>query len=106
MAPHIAVLQRLKSNEVLTSMTTAELVRNIRRRSPGLRHLTAHSIKRGAVVHLVKCAIRGQLEPRLIPLLAKHKDALHDFPSATLGYIADPVATARLLGTQLATRLL
>jgi hypothetical protein len=68
--------------------------------------LTAHSPKRGAVGVLVEAAMQGQLDPRLIPLVAKHKDQLHDFPVATLRYAPNKVQLARMLGTQNATRIL
>lgn len=69
--------------------------------------LTAHSIKRGAVGFLMMMAARGLLhDPRIISVLAKHKDALHEFQSTTLRYAPNKVHTARMLGTQHATRLL
>lgn len=82
-------------------------VRRLMRSTPGTEDLTAHSIKRGAVQHLVEAALHGRLDdPRLIPLLAKHRDELHAFPQATLRYVPDKTRLALMLGTQKATRLL
>lgn len=66
--------------------------------------LTAHSFKRGAVGELFRLAMNNVIEPRLIPLLAKHKDQLHQFPSTTLRYAPDPIAAAMTFGTHFATR--
>ena len=68
--------------------------------------LTAHSFKRGAVDYLLKAAEQGILDPRLIPLVAKHQDHLHDFPSSTLRYTSNPQSFARVLGTGQASMLL
>ena len=70
------------------------------------RHLGAHSIKRGVADELMDAAAEGRLDVRLIPLVLKHQDALHEFPAATLRYAQRKVAVARALRTQDATKLL
>lgn len=70
---------------------------------PETSDLTAHSIKRGAVGILIAKAAEGLFDYRLIPLLAKHKDPLHDFPVTTLRYAPNPIKMALVLGTQHAT---
>jgi len=85
---------------------TTDQVRRLMRSTPGTVHLTGHSIKRGAIQMLVEAALDGKLDPRKIPLLAKHKDELHQFPSSTLRYVPDKTKLALMLGTQQATRLL
>jgi len=112
----VAYLDRLPESALLTSLTTATFERLIRtlevppewkRRFPGtLSHFTAHSLKRGAVHHLASEAGEGRLDPRLIPLLARHKDPLHGYPEMTFRYAADAVPLARALGSQRATLLL
>jgi hypothetical protein len=70
------------------------------------RQLTCHSFKRGAVGHLVHMAAQGLLDPRIIPVIAKHKDPLRDFPVTTIRYAPNKVEMAMMFGTQHATRLL
>ena len=90
------VVAQLRPNTTLAPFSTQQLRRWLTKTLP--RELyTAHSIKRGAVDALVAAAIQGQLDPRMIPLIAKHKDELHQFPRVNL---------ARLLGTAQATQLL
>jgi hypothetical protein len=67
---------------------------------------TAHSMKRGAVTHLIEQAAEGRVDPWIVARLAKHKAGLMEFPETTLRYAANDPATARMLGTQDATRLL
>ena len=71
-----------------------------------MKRYSAHSIKRGAVDILIEAAAEGKVDPRLIPLLSKHKDDLMNFPSSTLRYTSNKVALAKMLKTQLATILL
>ena len=74
---------------------------------PQTQQLTAHSFKRGALGHLINMAVQGHLEdPRLITIMAKHKDELHDFPTTTVRYAPNPTAFALMIGTQKATKLL
>jgi hypothetical protein len=100
-----AVLSRLKKEQPLTMMTTAQL-RTWFRTMPDAKHLTAHSIKRGAIDVLIRHAADGNLDARYIPLLAKHRDVQSEYPTTTLRYVSDKAAMARMLGTQHATRLL
>lgn len=99
------LVNRLHRDERLAPMTTRQFARFLRG-CEQTRNLSAHSIKRGSLDHLVEKAADGLFEPRLIPLLAKHKDELHEFPPSTLRYISRKIALARMLGTQNATRLL
>ncbi|MCA9634371.1 MAG: hypothetical protein KC766_42285 [Myxococcales bacterium] len=92
---------------LLPPQQTTAFLRKFMRAQPETQQLTAHSIKRGAVNVLVEAAVLGRLkDPRLIPLLAKHKDSLHGFPTSTLRYVEDKKQLALMLGTQEATRLL
>ena len=108
--PHILqrlrqVVARLPPNTALAPLSTQQLRRWLTKTLP--RELyTAHSIKRGAIDALVAAAIQGRLDPRMIPLIAKHKDELHQFPASTLRYVASRVNLARMLGTAQATQLL
>lgn len=99
--------QRRRRQQHIFDGITTEQVRRFMSRTPGCEELTGHSIKRGAVSHLVDQALLGRLhDTRLISLLAKHKDELHAYPTATLRYVPDKVKLALMLGTQHATRLL
>jgi hypothetical protein len=69
----------------LCELTTPQLVRLIQRH-PQCKELTAHSFKRGAADVLWRAAAERRLDVRLLPLLLKHKDALHDFPNSSLRY--------------------
>ena len=99
------VVQRLRADTPLAPLTTAQL-RRWMQQFPRTQQLTAHSIKRGALNVLAEQAAQGHFNPRLLALVAKHVDALHDFPSSTLRYVQDKAALARMLGTQDATRFL
>lgn len=99
------VVVKLTAQQPLAPLTTAQL-RTFMRQFPQTRELTAHSLKRGALNELAAHAAAGRFEPRLLALVAKHKDALHDFPSSTMRYISSKADMARMLGTQHATRWL
>jgi hypothetical protein len=99
------VVTALGPAERLTDMTTAALISKFRQR-PFMKGYTAHSIKRGAIGHLADLALQGQVPLELLPLMAKHVWPLRDFPSSTLRYMPDQGTTARLLGSQRATRQL
>jgi hypothetical protein len=96
---------QLQENEHLYPVQTHMFVRWIRQFQQ-TQDLTAHSFKRGAIGVLVQQAALGNVEPRLITVLAKHKDPLHDFPVSTLRYAPNKVQLAEMLGTQHATKLL
>jgi hypothetical protein len=90
------------------AMTTSTFIRRLQR-VPGCEELTAHSFKRGAARFLFKMAAEGRVssdDVRLIPMLLKHRDHLHDMPSSTLGYVANVADLAVTLRTQHLTRLL
>ena len=97
----------LNREETLTTKSTDQL-RKWMRTFTETSQLGAHSIKRGAADELMEAAAADppRLDPRLIPLLLKHQDALHEFPASTLRYPSRKVAMARALGTQNATKLL
>ncbi|OGG55578.1 MAG: hypothetical protein A3F84_06460 [Candidatus Handelsmanbacteria bacterium RIFCSPLOWO2_12_FULL_64_10] len=97
---------RSASEPLLPPSATTEALRRLLRAYPETQQLVGHSFKRGAVNALVEAAVERRLDPHLIPLLAKHKDALHGFPTTTLRYVEDKVKLALMLGTQNATRLL
>ena len=105
----MAMLRRtfdgLQPHEKLTTVSTEKL-RNFMKQFPNTQELTAHSFKRGAVAVLIECAALGLVNPRLIPIMAKHKDELHNFPVTTLRYAPNKSHVAKMLGTQSATKLL
>jgi hypothetical protein len=98
-------IRRLKEKEKFCTITTDRFRRWLQK-DPATKHHTAHSIKRTVVGRLVDLAVQGKISPRVIPLLAKHKDDLHGFPRATLRYAPNKVMLARMLGSGEATRLL
>jgi hypothetical protein len=68
-------------------------------------HVTAQSIKRGALNLLTELVARDQLQPHFLPLLGKH---VHQWslPENTVRYITNKPALARIVGTQKATKLM
>jgi hypothetical protein len=100
-------VRTLNTEEPLATKSTEQL-RKWMRAFPTTRQLGAHSIKRGAADELMEAAAAEppRLDPRLIPLVLKHQDALHEYPASTLRYPSRKVAMARALGTQNATKLL
>lgn len=102
----VETIEALPRGQLLVETTTEQL-RRFMRAQERTAELTAHSLKRGAINLLVDAVVEGRLaDARLIPLLAKHKDELHAFPSTTLRYVEDKCKLALMLGTQNATRLL
>jgi hypothetical protein len=99
----VQVLETLGQLQPLTRVPTSVLPQHLQKFGGDF---TAHSIKRGALDHLVREAVDGKLDIKLIPLLAKHQDPSNQFPASTLRYIQDKVALALLLGSQKATILL
>ena len=89
----------------LTDVSTAQL-RALWSRDPMMEEFTCHSIKRGALTHLGRALDAGaDIDPWRISLLAKHDHTLV-VGKQTLRYIADPIAMARLHGTQHVTKFL
>lgn len=86
----------------LTGLATDGVNRMLKQLAP---RYTAHSIKRGAIDHLMEHAATGALALQHIALLAKHAGALRGLPT-TLRYADNPVSVALTLGTQHATVLL
>jgi len=101
----LRVLRSLRPDEHLTLLSTDQL-RRLLRVHPPTATLSAHSIKRGALILLAQEAARGNLPAAVIPLIAKHKCPAADFPASTIRYVQDKASLARLLGTGKATRLL
>ena len=98
-------ISALPPNQRLTTMASGTFTRWLQAQ-PNRSHLTCHSFKRGSLGYLISAAAEGRLDPRLIPIMAKHKDQLHDFPVTTIRYAPNKVDVARMFGTQNATRLL
>ena len=100
------VISNLPNDETLMSDLTTNQFNRLVQRCPATAELTAHSFKRGAASDLARAAANGLIDFRLIPLVLKHRDHLHDYPMTTLVYIQDKWAIARALGTASATALL
>ncbi len=89
----------------LTTVTTATLDA-LWKMDPVMHAYSAHSIKRGALSHLFELAATGVDVPQVpLALLAKHATTAA-LSATTIRYGANPVAMARMLGTQQVTRLL
>ena len=76
------------------------------RRDPRTAHLTAHSLKRGAIHVLTTMIVGRKLDLELLPRLAKHKQPLEFVTSTTLRYIPDRITAALMLRTHEATVLI
>ncbi len=92
----------MRAEQSLTTCTTAQLERALKQLGGGY---SAHSIKHGAMAHLVRLGAQGLVSVEQLELIAKHKKASQIAPT-TVRYLQDKVATARFLGTQAVTRLL
>lgn len=97
-------LRELQPEEPLLDWTTQQFASWVQQED-STQQLSAHSFKRGALDVLAGRAAAGDIDIKLLPLLAKHKWT-DDFPCTTLRYIGDRVALARMLRTQDATVLL
>jgi hypothetical protein len=102
--PIVHHINQLATPETPFTTLTSHQFDNVTRRL-GVKW-TAHSMKRGAVTLLVEAAAQGKVNPWIVSRLAKHKAGLTEFPESTLRYAANEPATALMLGTQFATRLL
>lgn len=96
-------IKLLGAKQRLTEIDTAGLVK-VMRRTVGNGY-SAHSIKHGAMAHLVRLGAEGKVTVEQLELIAKHKKATQ-MAATTIRYLQDRVATARFLGTQEVTRLL
>lgn len=92
-------LWSLPTDQPVTTMDQSAVVRRLKQVSP---RLSAHSIKAGALDHL----LRSGASLELIPRLSKHMDDAHDPPPTLLRYFRDRIALARALGTGALTVLL
>jgi integrase len=91
--------------QILCSLTTSALD-NRWRRSELMAGFSAHSIKRGALSELIDQASQDStIDAVKISLLAKHEH-VYTLAASTIRYGADPIAMARLMGTQHVTKLL
>ena len=96
---------RLKPFRYLTETTTEALTEKWHH-TPGMTSFSGHSIKRGAVTHLLSLlAEKKPVNPSLISVLAKHKVEVALSPT-TIRYAGDPVALAKAIGTQDVTKWL
>ena len=101
----VATLRQLPQEELLLDWTTEQLV-DWFRRDPRTAHLTAHSLKRGAIHVLTTMIVGRKLDLELLPRLAKHKQPLEFVTSTTLRYIPDRITAALMLRTHEATVLI
>ena len=107
----VNVVHQLEEDELLLNWTASDFQSWLNRQTTpdgsSLSHLTLHSFKRAALLHLVMMAQSGfNVELDKLPLLAKHK-TLFDYSSVTLRYLSSQQrAIALMLGTQHLTRLL
>lgn len=103
----VELFRNTPQHRPLTELTTDNVTRLLRLDPRAKRlNLSSYSFRRGATEELVKAAVEERIDSRVIPLLLKHNDALHQFPASTLRYAPDKVQLALMLGTQKATLLL
>ena len=72
MTEHVETILSLAPSETLTSFSTSHIV-DWMQRDDQTKNLTAQSIKRVALTHLVHFALSNRFDLALIPRLAKHK---------------------------------
>lgn len=84
----------------LTATTTEEIAKIIRQMFG--KGFGAHSIKHGAMTQLVYHAALGELRTDQLEIIAKHKSKA-EISRATVRYLQDRTAAARMLGTQQVT---
>lgn len=101
----VEVINSLQPEEILTPFSTSQFV-DWMQKDLQTRHLTAQSIKRGALTLLVQFVIANQLDIALVPRMAKHKMAVDILPATTFRYLDDRVSLARMMKTQDASILL
>jgi hypothetical protein len=94
----------LQKDEPVMAATTSEF-RKALQACPGMRKFSAHSIKRGAISHLMQF-VPETVEHLLVSRLAKHKVDSDDVSRQTLRYGADHKQLARSLRTSRVTTLL
>jgi len=96
-----AALRSLAPTEKICESTTAALVRQIH--AAGLRQITGHSMKRGAILLLSRMAAENLIDPEVLVTLAKHSTRSPLLPDVTVRYGADKAAMARIGRTREAT---
>ncbi len=89
--------------EMLTAVTTEQIAKSIRQEYG--KGFGAHSIKHGAMTQLVYHAALGELRTDQLEIIAKHKSKM-EISRATVRYLQDRTAAARMLGTQEVTKWL
>lgn len=97
------VVKDLTASQRLTTVSTERLGRFLKETLGN--GFSAHSIKHGAMSHLVRLGAEGLVTADQLELIAKHKKNTQ-MAATTVRYLQDRVATARFLGTQRVTRLL
>ena len=105
MTHYVETINSLQPEETLTPFSTTQFV-DWMQKDMQTRHLTAQSIKRGALTLLVQFVLANQLDIALIPRMAKHKLAVDILPATTFRYLDDKISLARMMKTQLASILL
>ncbi len=99
-------IRKLKKDQKFCPKNTDQMLRWMKKKKE-TSNLTCHSFKRTGLDILAAAVVRGELQPTLLPLMAKHQDKnLQYIPESTIRYIANKVALAKILKTQEATRLL
>lgn len=99
MTQYVEVINSLQPEETLTPFSTTQFV-DWMQKDLSTRHLSAQSIKRGALTLLVQFVLAGQLDIALVPRMAKHKMVIDALPATTFRYLDDKVSLARLMKTQ------
>src|SRR3989338_3309825 len=99
-------IRNLKKNQKFCPKNTDQMLRWLKKKKE-TSNLTCHSFKRTGLDILAAAVVRGELQPTLLPLMAKHQDKnLQYIPESTIRYIANKVALAKILKTQEATKLI
>lgn len=101
-----AYLSRLRRLDSITSCPTRKLIAKLHAAFPDRPHITAHSLKRGALNRLLPLVADGTMEFAEVSRLAKHRDRLHDPLATTIRYFKPSVALADALRTGRTTRRL
>lgn len=99
-------IRKMKKDQKFCPKSTDQMLKWLKKKKD-TANLSCHSFKRTGLDILAAAVVRGELQPTLLPLMAKHQDKnLQYIPESTIRYIANKVALAKILKTQEATRLL
>ena len=91
-------LRALRPADKVCDLTTTAVVRQIH--AAGLRQITGHSMKRGAILLLSRLVASDLIGPEVLVTLAKHSSKVPTLPDVTVRYGADKAAMARIGGTR------